>query len=117
MREDPGSSIRVGFGVRGGSVNVRNLRPHRPQVGGELAAVMDAVIIREPDQLRARHLEIPEEVEAFRHLVGTQGTQLLELARERLLVKVDEVADRLELRGGSLLSLRVPFELAVRNAV
>ena len=51
------------LGVGAGAVDVRHLRAHRAQVRGELAAVMDAVVVGEADELHARPLHHAEEVE------------------------------------------------------
>ena len=53
------------LGVSARAVDVRHLRPHRAEVGRELATMVDAVVVREGDEVDARHLHEAHEVELF----------------------------------------------------
>ena len=76
--EDRESSITL-MVVGARTVDVRHLRSHRAQVRRQLAAVVDAVVVGEADELRARHLHHAEEVERLVRLVGRHRAQRLQL--------------------------------------
>ena len=61
------------------AVDVRHLRAHRAQIRRELAAVVDAVVVGEADELRAGHLHHAEEVDRSAQLVARQRAQRLQL--------------------------------------
>ena len=59
--------------------------------------MMDAVIVREADELRARLLHHPKKIEHLRRLLGWQRPQRRKLFRKGFLVEGDDVTDALEL--------------------
>src|SRR5690606_34496294 len=103
--------------VRARSVDLRDLRAECPQVRRQLAAMMDTVVVREPDPLGARHRHHAEEVERLVQLVVRNRAYRRERLRHLLLVEGDDVRDRAEGGLRLLRLLRIELEHTVANAL
>ena len=75
----------LAFRVGARAVDVRNLRAHRAQIRGQLAAVMDAVVVGEADELRLRHLIAPKKLDVSAQLVARQRAQCLSFSGNAFL--------------------------------
>ena len=94
------------------TVDARNFPAHRPQIRGELSAMMHHVDQGEEHVVHRRHLH-PKEIHDLRQLVAIHRQDRLERLREILLVPLPELghAGHLGFAGGWIA------ELAVQHAV
>src|SRR5262245_1451169 len=111
------TSLARRLGIRAWTVNVWHLRTHRAEVSGQLAAVMNAVVIRKSDPLRARHLHHPEEVQHFGMFFRGQYAQTGQRLWKASLVVLHNLVHVLELAFEFLRLLGIPFECAFRDAL
>src|SRR5688572_10277881 len=78
---------RLRFRVRARTVDVGDFRAHGAEIGGELAAMMDAMVVGEPDPGRARLLHHAEEVDRLGHLLSRCRPERRQLLGKRLTIE------------------------------
>src|SRR5215831_9480498 len=103
--------------VGAGAVYRRHFRTHRSEIGHQLAAVMDAMVVGQPKKPDRRTLGHAEEIDFLRELLARGRAEALDSLRVFALVELDDVVDRVESCSPLALNLWVIDERRVADAI
>src|SRR5262245_543926 len=82
--------------VGAAAVDRRHFRTHRSEVGHQLAAVVDAMVVTQPQEPDRRSLGHTEEIDLLRELLTRGGAESLDSLRVLALVELDDIVDRVK---------------------
>src|SRR5262249_24049062 len=103
--------------VGAAAVDRRHFRSHRSEVGHQLAAVMHAMVVGQPQKRDRRSLGHAEEIDLLRELLARGRAEALDSLRVLALVELDDVVDGVETGSPLVLDLRVVDEYRVADAI